>query len=166
MVYVLKKLLNGSPKKIVQSDAIFSHTYAVNQIADGTQGVIRIYIDTKANANVGPFSRSGYSHQAVKACDHDFHPDTVLMPFGVFLPAFDKNHFYFTNSNFTPDFMVNAIEALWPIIKVKFDLHKIAINANKGPENNSRRSQFLKRLFDFAIKNEVSIALIYYPPYH
>lgn len=153
-------------KKIVQSDAIFSHAQAVNQIADETQKVIRIYIDTKPNANVGHFFWSGYSHQAGKACDHDFHPDTVLMPFGVFLKAFDKNHFYFTNSNFTPDFMVNAIEALRPIIEVKFDPHKIAINANKGPENNSRRSQFLKRLVYFANKNEVSIALIFYPPYH
>jgi len=153
-------------KKIAQTDAIFSHVHTANRIADETEGVIRISIDTKANVNVGPFSRGGYSRQTVKAYDHDFHPDTVLKPFGIFLPAFDENHFYFTNSNVTPDFMVDALEDLWPNIKARFNPHTIAINVDNGPENSSRRSQFMKRLVDFAIKNEVGISLIYYPPYH
>ncbi|WP_394699349.1 hypothetical protein [uncultured Desulfobacter sp.] len=49
-----------------------------NQVADSTEGVIRISIDTKANVKVGPFSRGGYSRQKVKACDHDYKPDTIL----------------------------------------------------------------------------------------
>ncbi|WP_394698527.1 hypothetical protein [uncultured Desulfobacter sp.] len=44
-----------------------------NQVADSTEGVIRISIDTKANVKVGPFSRGGYSRQKVKACDHDYN---------------------------------------------------------------------------------------------
>ena len=88
-------------KKIAQTDAIFSHVHTANRIADETEGVIRISIDTKANVNIGPFSRGGYSRQTVKACDHDFHPDTVLKPFGIFLPEFDESYFYFTNSNVT-----------------------------------------------------------------
>jgi transposase len=128
--------------------------------------VIRISIDTKANVKVGPFSRGGYSRQEVKACDHDFHPDTILRPFGIFLPAYDENYFYFTDSNATADFMVDSLEDLWPMIKARFNPHTIAINADNGPENSSRRSQFMKRLFGFAIKHEVSISLIYYPPYH
>jgi transposase len=40
------------------------------------------------------------------------------------------------------------------------------INADNGPENNSHRSQFMKRLIEFALKNKVSISLAYYPPYH
>ena len=52
------------------------------------------------------------------------------------------------------------------MIKARFNPHTIAINADNGPENNSRRSQFMKRLVDFAIQHEVSISLIYYPPYH
>ncbi len=50
-------------------------------------------LDNKANVKVGPFSRGGYSRQEVKASDHDFHPDTVLKPFGIFLPAYDENYF-------------------------------------------------------------------------
>ena len=62
--------------------------------------------------------------------------------------------------------MVDSLEDLWPMIKARFNPHTIAINADNGPENNSRRSQFMKRLVDFAIQHEVSISLIYYPPYH
>ncbi len=62
--------------------------------------------------------------------------------------------------------MIDCLEDLWPMIKKRFDPHTIAINADNGPENNSRRSQFMKRLINFAIINEVSICLIYYPPYH
>ena len=127
--------------------------------------MIRISIDTKANVNIGPFSRGGYSRQAVKACDHDFHPDTVLKPFGIFLPAFDETYFYFTSGTVTADFMVDALEDLWPSIKARFNPHTIAINADNGPENNSRRTQFMKRLLDFAIQKQVSISLIYYPSY-
>ncbi len=62
-------------KKIAQTDAIFSYVHCVNQIADRTDGVIRISLDTKANVNVGAYSRGGYSRQAVKAADHDFGPE-------------------------------------------------------------------------------------------
>ena len=128
--------------------------------------MIRISIDTKANVKVGPFSRGGYSRQKVKASDHDFQPDTILKPFGIFLPAYDESYLYFTDSYATADFMIDCLEDLWPMIKTRFNPHTIAINADNGPENNSRRSQFMKRLIDFAIIHEVSISLIYYPPYH
>ncbi len=62
--------------------------------------------------------------------------------------------------------MIDSLEDLWPMIKARFNPHTIAINADNGPENNSRRSQFMRRLIDFAIQHEVSISLIYYPPYH
>lgn len=56
----LKKVAKCKPpKKIAQTDEIFSHVYAANRIADETEGVIRISIDTKANVNIGPFSRGG-----------------------------------------------------------------------------------------------------------
>ena len=128
--------------------------------------MIRISIDTKANVKVGPFSRGGYSRQKVKACDHDYKPDTILKPFGIFLPAYDESYIYFTESNATADFMVDCLEDLWPMLKTRFNPHTIAINADNGPENNSRRSQFMKRLVNFAIRHEVSICLIYYPPYY
>jgi transposase len=123
-------------------------------------------MDTKANVKIGPFSRGGYNRQGDGACDHDFKPDTVLTPFGIFLPKIDETYFYFTQSNVTADFMVDSLEDLWPMIKIRFNPHTIVINADNGPENHSRRTQFMKRLVDFARKNEVSLRLVYYPPYH
>ncbi len=153
-------------KKIEQTDAIFSYVHLVNQIADQTDGVIRISIDTKATVKVGDYSRGGYSRQGVKAADHDFNPEVVLKPFGIFLPAYNENYFYFTDSNVTADFMIDALEDLWPTLKARFNPHTIVINSDNGPENSSRRSQFMKRLIEFALKNQVSISLAYYPPYH
>jgi transposase len=153
-------------KKIAQTDAIFTYVHWVNEMADQTEGVIRISFDTKANVNVGPYSRGGYSRQAVKAADHDFGPEMVLKPFGIFLPAYNENYFYFTDSYVTADFMIDALEDLWPTIKARFNPHTIVINADNGPENNSHRSQFMKRLIEFVLKNQVSISLAYYPPYH
>jgi hypothetical protein len=153
-------------KKIVQTDAIFSYVHSVNQIADQTDGVIRLSIDTKATVKVGDYSRGGYSRQGVKAADHDFNPEIVLKPFGIFLPAYNENYFYFTDSNVTADFMIDALEDLWPTLKARFNPHTIVINSDNGPENNSHRSQFMKRLIQFALKHQVSISLAYYPPYH
>ena len=78
---ILKKLINANRKKIAQTDAIFSYVHLVNEIADQTEGVIRLSIDTKATVNVGDYSRGGCSRQGVKAADHDFNPEIVLKPF-------------------------------------------------------------------------------------
>ena len=153
-------------KKIAETDEIFLHVHTANKIADESQGVIRLSMDTKANVNIGPFSRGGYSRQGVKACDHDFHPDIVLKPFGIYLPELNENYFYFTDSYVTADFMADALQDLWPSLKARFNPHTMAINADNGPENNSRRTQFMKRMVDFAIDNQVSLSLVYYPPYH
>lgn len=60
-------------KKIAQTDAVFSYVRSVNEIADLSDGVIRISTDTKANVKVGDYSRDVYSRQSVKAADHDFN---------------------------------------------------------------------------------------------
>lgn len=135
-------------------------------MADETDGVIRLSIDTKANVNGGPYSRGGYNRCGIESQDHDFAPEFVLKPFGIFLPDYDENYFYFTESTVTADLMVDAIEDLWPSLKQRFNPHTLVINADNGPENNSRRSQFMKRLVDFATANSIDINLAYYPPYH
>ena len=35
-----------------------------------------------------------------------------------------------------------------------------------GSENNSRRTQFIKRMIEFADKHSIQVRLAYYPPYH
>lgn len=123
-------------------------------------------MDAKANINVGPFSRGGYSRQREEASDHDFAPDTVLKLFGIFLPGHDETYLYFTESNITADFIGDALEELWPSLKKRFELHTLVLNLDNGSENSSRRTQFIKRIVDFAQREHIDINLVYYPPYH
>lgn len=122
--------------------------------------------DAEADVNAGPFSRRGYSRQKEQAADHDFAPDTVLKLSGIFLPAYDENHFYFTESSITADFTADSPEDLRPCIKNRFDLHTSVPNFDNGPENSRRRTQFIKRIADFAQKKQIDIYPAYYPPYH
>ena len=62
--------------------------------------------------------------------------------------------------------MIDALESLWPSLKERFDPHTILINLDNGPDNNSYRTQWIKRLIEFAKSKSVSISLAYYPPYH
>jgi len=123
-------------------------------------------MDTKAAIKIGPFSRGGYNRTGINAIDHDFEPESILKLFGIYLPAEDENYFYFSESNITADFMADALESLWPTIKSKHDPHTIVVNLDNGPENNSRRTQFINRMIRFAENNNVDINLTYYPPYH
>jgi hypothetical protein len=103
---------------------------------------IHRYQNTKASIKVRPFARGGYSRNKIHAYDHDFEPGTTVKPFGIFLPKFNKNYFYFTESNVTADFMINALKDIWPSLKAKSNLHTIAVNTDNRPENNSLRTQF------------------------
>ncbi len=123
-------------------------------------------IDTKATIKVGPFSRGGYNRHGSKALDHDFKPVAILKLFGINIPEMNENHLYFTQSNVTADFMVDAIEDLYLSMENHAQLHTIVINADNGPENSSRRTQFIKRIVEFAENNRLDVGLAYYPPYH
>ena len=138
----------------------------INKVADESEGVTRASFDAKASINIGPFSRGGYNRQGEAACDHDFEPDTVLKLFGIFLPALDEIYFYFTESNITADFITDALMDLWTNIKQRFNPHTLVLNADNGPDNNSHRTQFVKRIVEFAQYEEIDINLAYYPPYN
>ncbi|KPA10356.1 Rhodopirellula transposase family protein [Candidatus Magnetomorum sp. HK-1] len=62
--------------------------------------------------------------------------------------------------------MVDCLEKLWPTLKEEYSPDTIVLNLDNGPENNSRRTQFIKRIVDFALLNTITVKLAYYPPYH
>ena len=62
--------------------------------------------------------------------------------------------------------MVDAIEDLWLSLENQTEIHTIVINADNGPENSSRRTQFIKRIVEFAKNKSIDVSLAYYPPYH
>lgn len=86
--------------------------------------------------------------------------------FGILLPASDDVWFYFTESVVTADFIADRLDDLWPEFRRRFRPHTLLLNMDNGPETQSRRTQLIKRLVDFARVNYVNLELAYYPPYH
>lgn len=165
--YRLRKVRKCRPqKKIPETDSIFEEVHRMNEVADQDQKILRISLDTKATVKIGPFSRGGYSRQGEEACDHDFEPELTLTPFGILLPQTGDNHLWFSKGKVTADFMVDRIEEMLPQWLERFNFHTLLINADNGPENSGRRTQWLKRLVELADSHQLTIQLAYYPPYH
>ena len=135
--------------------------------AEADESVLRVSLDAKARVAVGLFSRGGHSRVVVKALDHDFKPDKKLTPFGIFLPEMDELYLYFTASRVTSDFIADCPEACWHEVQERFpQISTLLLNLDNGPENHSRRTQFMKRMTDFADHAGLTVELAYYPPYH
>jgi len=116
---------------------------------------------------IGAYSRGGQSRLIVKAADHDFHPEAKLTPFGIFLPQYHELYLYFTTSKVTSDFIVDCLQAFWRTHKDRFPQVKtLLLNLDNGPENHSRRTQFMRRITDFVDAFRITVDLAYYPPYH
>ena len=155
------------PKKIKETDAIFDHLAHLHAQARADQSVLRVSLDAKAAVAIGPFSRHGTSRVHVQAADHDFKPDEVLTPYGIFLPEQDETYLYITPSKLTADFMVDCLRAFWQTVQLSFPLVKtLLLNLDNDPENHSRRTQFMARLTQLADEFGLTIQLAYYPPYH
>lgn len=155
------------PKRVPQTDAIFERLSRVNPEADEAPDTLRLSLDAKATVNVGPFSRRGQSRTGTEAVDHDFKPEATLTPFGIFLPEHDDLTLYMARSKVTSDFIVDRLGDWWESNKDRFpEVTRLVLNLDNGPENHSRRTQFLKRMVGFARENRLDIELAYYPPYH
>ena len=154
-------------KKIPETDAIFDELARCHQAAAQDETVLRLSLDAKATVAVGAFSRGGRSRVEVKALDHDFKPEAKLTPFGIFVPAFDELYLYFTASRVTSDFIADCLEAFWHQARARFPkVRTLLLNLDNGPENHSRRTQFMKRMTEFADASGLTVELAYYPPYH
>jgi hypothetical protein len=155
------------PKKVEQTDAIFEQVKRVNERADAAGDTLRLSLDAKATVNVGPFSRRGRSRTRTKAADHDFKPEATLTPFGILLPEHGDLALYLARSKVTSDFIVDRLEDWWGARRARFPhVTRLVLNLDNGPENHSRRTQFLKRMVAFAREHRLDIELAYYPPYH
>lgn len=124
-------------------------------------------MDTKAIVKVGPFARGGKSRVPTLAADHDFEPLAKVTPVGIFLPASDELFLYGVTSNVTSDCLVDRLAEWWEMVRTRFThITTLVINLDNGPENHSRRTQFLHRIVAFAQDTGLRVRLAYYPPYH
>jgi len=140
-----------------------------NAQADADHEILRISVDTKATVNVGDYSRHGRSRnlQPVKAWDHDMRPKEKLVPGGILEPVCGRASLFFTGSYKTSDFIVDGLLSWWAERKASLaNIKGLVINMDNGPECSGRRSQFLKRMVEFADTSGLKVRLVYYPPYH
>ena len=139
----------------------------MNAAADATPNVLRISMDAKATVKVGPFARGGKSRVPTKACDHDFNPAVRVTPVGIFLPATDELFVYGVTSKVTSDCLADRLVQWWETVRARFaHITMLVINLDNGPENHSRRTQFMQRMVAFVQQYGISVRLVYYPPYH
>ena len=129
--------------------------------------MLRVSIDAKATVKVGPFSRGGQSRVPVAAADHDFQPEATVTPVGLLLPASDELFLYAVTSRVTSDCLADCLTHWWEGVRERFaHITTLVLNLDNGPENHSRRTQFMHRLVTFARRYGLRVQLAYYPPYH
>ena len=156
-------------KKIPETDAIFENVFAANQAADEHPRTLRLSIDSKAKVKIGNLSRGGKDRglEAVQADDHDSEWDAVLVPFGILNTQTEQLSIYFGQSAETSDFIVDCLCDWWRDHHVQYShLDELTIDLDGGSATRSNRTQFIKRMVEFAQTTQLKIHLVYYPPYH
>jgi len=125
-------------------------------------------MDCKATVNIGNYCRGGKTRGANEAADHDMGCEEKYAPFGLVDEDSGQLHITFGGSAKTSDFIVDSLYDWWKQLSAtdKNGFSTLQIKADNGPESSGRRTQFLKRMVDFADHTGKAIQLLYYPPYH
>lgn len=155
-----------------ETDAIFASIAAARERAAADPFCLRISIDTKAKVKIGRFARGGKSRLPEEADDHDMGPDAILVPFGILelsrgAQKIQQLNVIFGHSRETADFIVDGLKQWWVSRREDYEgVQRLMIELDNGPEISSSRTQFLKRLVEFADEIGLEIELVYFPPYH
>ena len=168
--YRLRRVQKAKPiKKVKETDAIFNNLHKINKESDEREDSLRISIDTKAKVDLCDSSRGGTSRckKAIQADDHDMGIKPKLVPVGILEVMTGFLNIIFGTSFETSDLIVDCLEKWWNDNQGRLSqINQLVINLDNGPQNSSRRTQFMKRMVEFADKNNIEIVLAYYPPYH
>lgn len=125
-------------------------------------------MDCKATVNIGDYSRGGKTRGDNEALDHDMGCEEKYIPFGLVNEDSGELFLTFGSSAKTSDFIADSLHGWWDLQspEVRAAIERLQIKADNGPESSGRRTQFLKRLVEFADYIGKPIQLLYYPPYH
>jgi hypothetical protein len=105
--------------------------------------------------------------EPLKADDHDREWIAVLVPLGILDVSGERLSIYFGQSAKTSDFVADCLELWWQENQAIYPgLEELVIDLDGGAATRSNRTQFIKRMVEFAQKTQWQIRLIYYPPYH
>jgi hypothetical protein len=156
-----------APKKTAETDAIFAQLEKMRQAFQTDKTVLRLSMDAKATVLLGPYARGGQNRILVKAADHDFQPGDQVTPYCILLPDYHRAYLYFTRNRVTSDFIADCFLDCWANLRSDFpDVHTLLLLQDNGPENHSRRTQFMNRMVQIADQLQLKLQLAYYPPYH
>lgn len=156
-----------APKKTAETDAIFAQLEQMRLAAQADKSVLRLSMDAKATVLIGQYSRGGQNRLLIKAADHDFQPADKVTPYCILLPDYDRAYLYFTRSRVTSDFIADCLLDCWSQIADQFpEVKTLMLLQDNGPENHSRRTQFMQRMVQLADHLHLTVQLLYYPPYH
>ena len=104
--------------------------------------------------------------KAAQANGHDMGLKDKVAPFGILDVMTGLPTIFFGISCETNDFIADCLEQGWNNNKEQYrHIRQLVINRDNGPQNSSHRTSFMKRMIDFADKNNLEIVLAYYPPY-
>ena len=98
--------------------------------------------------------------------DHDPPAKERVVPFGILTVATGALMLLF-GSHETSDAWVDALQVWWQRVRRGHrHIRRLVIYLDNGPKNSGRRTQFLKRMVQFADWSGLTVRLVYYPPYH
>lgn len=116
--------------------------------------------------SVGGKTRTDSSGEVPKGWDHDPPAKQKLTPLGILTVATGALMILF-GSHDTSDAWVDALRMWWTQVGPgPGSIKRLVIYLDNGPNNSGRRTQFLKRMVEFADRSGLEIRLVYYPPYH
>jgi transposase len=115
---------------------------------------------------VGGKTRTDGDGRVTKGWDHDPPAKEKQVPFGILTVATGALMLLFGSSE-TSDAWVDALRMWWRQVRRGHrHIKRLVIYLDNGPKNSGRRTQFLKRMVQFADWSGLEIRLVYYPPYH
>jgi Rhodopirellula transposase DDE domain len=115
---------------------------------------------------VGGKTRTDADGEVTKGWDHDPPAKAKLVPFGILIVATGALMLLF-GSRETSDAWVDALQMWWLQVRSSLgQVKRLVIYLDNGPKNSGRRTQFLKRMVEFADWSGLEVRLVYYPPYH
>jgi hypothetical protein len=125
-------------------------------------------MDCKASVKLGELSRGGLSRGNNKACDHDFAKKGSHTPCGIVDEDSGQLYINMGSSYKTSDFIIDTLQGWWDSLSLgkQKNIDGIQLKMDNGPESSGSRTQFLKRIVEFADAIGKRIQLLYFPPYH
>ena len=115
---------------------------------------------------MGGKTRTGSDGEVAKGWDHDPPAKEKLTPFGILMVATGALMLIF-GSRETSDAWADALTLWWRQAGGGLGhVKRLVIYLDNGPKNSGRRTQFLKRMVQFADWSGLEVRLVYYPPYH